>query len=187
MEKRQKAEMLSVLLIAVEIGKELIKYSYGGYSMDGLTVAEVLKNIVDIGITPVLLVIFIVFFIRRANDDDARVKKAYSDAQKKIEDCNKEVKDRENTLMSENAKREEILRQESEKRENLIRREAEKREGILMANQDRMLNSMDQITSSLSKIEISLNKMESRHESDITQIKDQMHNLEHKIDHMGGS
>ena len=81
-----------------------------------------------------------------------------TDAQKKIEDCNREVKERENTLMAENAKREEILRSESEKRENLIRKEAEKRESILMANQDRMLNSMDAITQSLSKIEISLRR-----------------------------
>lgn len=187
MEKRHKAEMISITLVAAEVGSSLAKYSDGGYNMDGLTIAEVLKNIVDIGITPVLLVIFIVFFIRRANDDDARVKQAYSDAQKKIEDCNREVKERENTLMAENAKREEILRSESEKRENLIRKEAEKRESILMANQDRMLNSMDAITQSLSKIEISLNKMESRHEQDITQLKDQMDVLEHKIDHMGGS
>ena len=176
MEKRHKAEMISITLVAAEVGSSLAKYSNGGYNMDGLTIAEVLKNIVDIGITPVLLVIFIVFFIRRANDDDARVKQAYSDAQKKIEDCNREVKERENTLMAENAKREEILRSESEKRES-----------ILMAKQDRMLNSMDAITQSLSKIEISLNKMESRHEQDITQLKDQMDVLEHKIDHMGGS
>ena len=146
MEKRHKAEMISITLVAAEVGSSLAKYSNGGYNMDGLTIAEVLKNIVDIGITPVLLVIFIVFFIRRANDDDARVKQAYSDAQKKIEDCNREVKERENTL-----------------------------------------NSMDAITQSLSKIEISLNKMESRHEQDITQLKDQMDVLEHKIDHMGGS
>ena len=171
MEKRHKAEMISITLVAAEVGSSLAKYSNGGYNMDGLTIAEVLKNIVDIGITPVLLVIFIVFFIRRANDDDARVKQAYSDAQKKIEDCNREVKERENTLMAE----------------NVIRKEAEKRESILMANQDRMLNSMDAITQSLSKIEISLNKMESRHEQDITQLKDQMDVLEHKIDHMGGS
>lgn len=84
MEKRHKAEMISITLVAAEVGSSLAKYSNGGYNMDGLTIAEVLKNIVDIGITPVLLVIFIVFFIRRANDDDARVKQAYSDAQKKL-------------------------------------------------------------------------------------------------------
>ena len=52
--------------------------------MDGLTVTEVVKNVVDIGITPVLLIVFIVFFIHRAKDDDTRVKKSNSEAQKAI-------------------------------------------------------------------------------------------------------
>ena len=114
------------------------------------------------------------------------MKKAYADAQEKIEESSKAIRDREDVLMAENAKREELLRQECEKRENLIRKESEKRESILMANQDRMLNSLDKITESLDKLEKSLSKMETRHEQDIGQIKDQMHNLEFKIDHMGG-
>ena len=83
--------------------------------------------------------------------------------------------------MAESAKREELIRQEAEKRENLIRKEAEKRESILMANQDRMLNSLDKITDSIAKIEQSLSRMESRHEQDIGQLKGQVQNLENKL------
>ncbi len=148
--------------------------------MDGLTVTEVVKNVVDIGITPVLLIVFIVFFIHRAKDDDTRVKKSNSEAQKAI-------REREDMLLAESARREELIRQEAEKRENLIRKEAEKRESILMANQDRMLNSLDKITDSIAKIEQSLTKMETRHEQDIKDLKNQMHSLEDKItDHKGG-
>ena len=148
--------------------------------MDGLTVTEVVKNVVDIGITPVLLIVFIVFFIHRAKDDDTRVKKSNSEAQKAI-------REREDMLLAESARREELIRQEAEKRENLIRKEAEKRESILMANQDRMLNSLDKITDSIAKIEQSLTKMETRHEQDIKELKNQMHSLEDKItDHKGG-
>lgn len=187
MEKKQKVERMAVVLIAAEVISLIAKTNNGGYQMEGLTLAEIISYTVDVGLTPILLILFIVFFMRRANDDDARVKQAYADAQKKIEECNKEVRERENTLMAESAKREEILRQESEKRENLIRKEAEKRESILMANQDRMLGSMDRISDSLNKIEASLSKMESRHETDIMQIKDQMHSLEQKIDGIGGA
>ncbi len=147
---------------------------------------ENIGQIADAGVTLVLAVVLLVFFIARTKDDDARVKKAYADAQEKIEESSKAIRDREDVLMAENAKREELLRQECEKRENLIRKESEKRESILMANQDRMLNSLDKITESLDKLEKSLSKMETRHEQDIGQIKDQMHNLEFKIDHMGG-
>lgn len=39
MEKRHKAEMISITLVAAEVGSSLAKYSNGGYNMDGLTIA----------------------------------------------------------------------------------------------------------------------------------------------------
>jgi uncharacterized protein YydD (DUF2326 family) len=192
--ERKKRELAAAALIAAQITDGAVKYTYyyGGHRMGILLTADagfstIMESVVNVGITPVLLVVFIIFFLRRAKDDDSRVKAAYEDAQKKIEENNRLVQEREDTLMAESAKREEILRQEAEKRESLIRKEAEKRESILMTNQDRMLDSMDKITESLSKIENSLNKMESRHEADIGQLKNQMQNLEDKIDHMGGN
>lgn len=183
---KRRMSLISMILIGINLVDRIAIYAAGGVAMDDFTFTELAKFVVEVGITPALLIAFTVFFIRRASDDDARVKSAYAEAQQKIEDCNKEVRERENVLMAESAKREEILRQEAERRENLIRKEAEKRESILMANQERMLGSMDKITDALSKIELSLNNMEARHESDINRIKDQMDSLEHKIDRMGG-
>lgn len=187
MEKRHKAECAAVMLATAELISLTAKIGNGGYRMvEGFTVAEVISYVVDVGLTPVLLILFIIFFIRRASDDDVRVKQAYADAQSKIEHCNQEVRERENMLLAESAKREEILRHEAEKRENLIRKEAEKRESILMNNQERMMNTMDQISRSMQKMENSLGKMESRHELDIKRLHDQMHSLEQKIDNIGG-
>lgn len=151
-------------------------------AVEGITFSESAKLLVDLGVAVFFALIFVFYFIHKAISDDKRVNKAYSEAQEKIKDCDRQIRERENFLLSESAKREEIIRQESEKRENLIRKEAEKRESILMANQDRMVDSMREITVSLSKIENSLNKMESRHETDIRQIKAQMETMEGKID-----
>lgn len=150
--------------------------------IEELAFSESGKWVAELGVSIVLLLIFVFYFIRKSINDDRRVNRAYDDAQEKIAACDRQIRDRENFLLSESAKREEIIRQESEKRENLIRKEAEKRESILMANQDRMVDSMREITVSLSKIETSLNRMESRHETDIRQIKAQMENMEGKID-----
>lgn len=150
--------------------------------IENLAFSESSKWVAELGVSIVLLLIFVFYFIRKSISDDKRVNKAYDDAQEKIAACDREIRERENYLLSESAKREEIIRQESEKRENLIRREAEKRESILMANQDKMVDSMREITASLSKIETSLTKMESRHETDIMQIKAKMETMEGKID-----
>lgn len=150
--------------------------------VEDLAFVETGKWVAELGAPIALLLIFVFYFIRKSISDDKRVNKAYDDAQEKIAACDRQIRERENYLLSESAKREEIIRQESEKRENLIRKEAEKRESILMANQDKMVDSMREITISLSKIETSLNKMESRHETDIRQIKAQMETMEGKID-----
>lgn len=150
--------------------------------MEGLAFSEAGEWVAELGVAIVLLLIFVFYFISKSISDDKRVNKAYDEAQEKIAACDRQIRERENYLLSESAKREEIIRQESEKRENLIRKEAEKRESILMANQDKMVDSMREITISLSKIEASLNKMESRHETDIRQIKSQMETMEDKID-----
>ncbi len=132
----------------------------GGYGMDGMSIAETIKFITEVGITPVLLVLFVWFFISRSKDDDNKVKEAYKTAQENMENNNRAVRDREDYLMAESAKREEIIRQEAERREKLIRQEAEKRESILMASQDRMLGTLDNIATSLNKMEGALTKLE---------------------------
>lgn len=187
MEKRQKAESAVAILAIAELISLTVKIGNGGYQMvEGITFAELISYVVDVGLTPVLLIVFLVLFVRRSNDDNAKAQQAHEDAQNKVEQCNREAREREDMLLAENAKREEILRREAEKRENLIRKEAEKRESILMGNQERMMNTMDQISRSMQKIENSLGKMETRHELDIKRLHDQMHSLEQKIDNIGG-
>lgn len=133
----------------------------GGNGMDGMGMAETIKFIMEVGITPALLVLFVWFFISRSKDDDNKVKDAYRTAQENMERNNEAVRNREDYLLAESAKREEIIRQEAERREKLIRQEAEKRESILMAGQDRMLNTLDNIAASLNKMEGSMARLES--------------------------
>lgn len=131
----------------------------GGNRMD-ISFTEIVKNAIEMGLVPVLLILFVMFFIRRAKDDDSKVKQAYESAQKNIEENNKILREREDYLLAESAKREEIIRQEGERREKIIRHEAEKRESILMASQDRMMGNLDTIANSLSKMEGAFGKFE---------------------------
>jgi len=123
---------------------------------------EMVRTIVDIGITPVLLLVFIYYFLSKAKSDDERVKQAYDDAQKKMEQTNELIAQREKQLMDESCRREELIRQEAESRETLIRKESEKRESILMGNMERMVQSMETITRSMSNIDQSLAKVNER-------------------------
>lgn len=186
MREQKRVKLAAMALVAGQLLDKAVRYSNGGMIMEELTLATIIQFVVDIGLTPVLLIVFIVFFLMRSKDDDARVQKAYADSQKSIEEINQAARERENTLMSEFAKREELLRQESEKRENIIRKESEKRENILMCNQERMVESMNAISTSLSKIEATLSKMEARHERDINGLKQEMQNITYKIDKMDG-
>lgn len=119
-------------------------------------------SIVDKGITAILLIIFVGYFLRRSRNDDNKVKEAYETSQKNMEEQNKAVREREDYLLAESAKREEIIRTEAERREKLIRAEAEKRESILMASQDRMLDTLDNIAASLNNVERSVAKQDQR-------------------------
>lgn len=128
--------------------------------MDGIGMAETIRFITEVGITPVLLILYVRFFISRSKDDDNKVKEAYKTAQDNMERNNEAFREREDYLMAESAKREELIRQEAERREKLIRQEAEKRESILMASQDRMLETLDNIAGSLNRMEGALTKLE---------------------------
>lgn len=139
-----------------------------------MTFGEIMRSVVDIGITPVLLVVFIIYFIYKSKND-VRVNKA-----------NEMLLQREQQLADEAAKREKLIRQESEKqlqlimeerarreqqlledgnrREEMIRRESEKRESILMGNMERMIQNMDRITETMRNIDLSMTKTNERME-----------------------
>lgn len=123
-----------------------------GIRMDAGTV-EAIKNIIDVGITPVLLIIFVFYFINKSKGDDKRVNEAFQTAQAKIEEITGSAREHEDLILAENAKREEMLRSEAEKRETMLRKEAEKRESLLMLNLEKITASMDNITRTLDKME----------------------------------
>lgn len=127
-----------------------------------MTEIEMIRTIVDIGITPVLLIVFIFYFLSKSRSDDERVKQAYDEAAKKIAETNEVIAQREKQLTEESARREEMIRQEAENRETLIRKENEKRESILMGNMERMVQSMETITQSMRNIDQSLAKVNER-------------------------
>ena len=92
-----------------------------------LATAEIVNLVDKFGTTIVMLVIFVVYFLNKARNDDKRVADtqkaalesitdAYNDAQEKIEEANRAIREREDILIRNNMEREEILRKESEKR-----------------------------------------------------------------------
>lgn len=175
--KLRAASAAIYLTAALRVMTEI--YCLGGNGMEGMSLAEIIKFITEVGITPVLLILFVGLFISRSKDDDNKVKDAYKTAQENMERNNEVVREREDYLMAESAKREEIIRQEAERREKLIRQEAEKRESILMASQDRMLNTLDSIAESLNKMENSMIKLEvsyTKSESRLAAVERKMQN-----------
>ena len=132
-----------------------------------------LKEIIDIGITPVLLIVFV--FISKSKGDDKRVNTAYKETQEKIEEMTASARMHEDAMAAENARREEMLRTEAEKRETMLRKEAEKRESMLMLNMEKITVSMDSITRTLDRMENSFSGIESRLEK-----------IEYKIGEDGG-
>lgn len=175
-------QVVAVLMMGLETCKLLSAAVQIGGTMEGMTVAEAMKVVVEVGITPALLLIFVVFFLRKSNEDDAKVKEAYENAQETLSSNNKAVRDREDYLISESMKREDIIRQEAEKREKLIRQEAEKRENILMVSQDRMLDSLDSIAKSLARMEGAFCKME----ASFAKMENRMDKIERKVSEGNG-
>lgn len=170
--KHFRMNLVAVLIFVTTAIKTVEKVISGGNRME-MTVTELVKSVIEIGITPALLLVFVYYFLTKSKDDDMKVKKAYEesqqnvknayeDAQRKIEETNKIIRDREDILIANNTRREEMIRTEAEKRENIIRKEAEKRESILMCNMERMVNSMDAISRSLNKMEGAFSKVEDR-------------------------
>lgn len=138
-----------------------------------MTTAEMMNFISDFGVTIVMLVIFVGYVLQKAKNDDKRVAdaqsaaieattEAYNDAQVKIEEANRAIREREDILIKNSMEREEILREESKKREELIRKESEKRESILMLNMEKITESMHSITKALNEIQESFSGVDRR-------------------------
>ena len=115
-----------------------------------MEIAEIIKFAVDIGITPVLLFMFVKYFITQDEKRNASVMAEH------------QAKERENMLLAESQRREELIRSEALEREKLIRREAEKREGILLTNLERVTDTMGKISESMQEIQQTIGKIDDR-------------------------
>lgn len=137
------------------------------------TMAEIMSFIENNSVALAILAVLIRYILQKAKNDDKRVAEAqqaaiettkavYDDAQKKIEEANRAIREREDILLQNSMEREEILRKESEKREELIRQESEKRESILLLNMERITASMGDITRALDEIKKSFSGIDRR-------------------------
>lgn len=129
-----------------------------------MTFGEIMRSVVDIGITPVLLVVFIIYFIWKSKNDDARVNKANEMLLQREQQLADEAEKQLQLIMEERARREQQLLEDGNRREEMIRRESEKRESILMGNMERMIQNMDRITETMRNIDLSMAKTNERME-----------------------
>lgn len=138
-----------------------------------MTFSEVMKNVVDIGVTPVLLLIFICYFLSKSKSDDARVaksnealleweRKMNEEAAKREKLIRQEAEKQLQLLTEDRARREQQLIEDCNRREDLSRKESEKRESILMGNMERMIQNMDRITETMRNIDLSMAKVNER-------------------------
>ena len=109
-----------------------------GVSMMDAGTLETLKQVIDVGITPVLLLVFVYYFINKSKGDDKRVNAAYRETQEKIEKMTSSARMHEDAMAAENARREEML------------------------NMEKITVSMDSITRTLDRMENSFSGIESR-------------------------
>ena len=128
--------------------------------MADMTMTQIISSIVEVGLVPVLLVIFVGYFIKRDERRDEEVKAERKNAQEQIDRINEQLKARENMLMVESAKREELIRHEATEREKLIRQETDKRENALMYNMSEMTQTMSKISDSMSDIKQTIQQMQ---------------------------
>lgn len=168
---RKGMNITALLLMATTVISTLQAIMEAQADMDTM---EAIKQIIDIGITPVLLLIFVYYFINKSKNDDKRVEESYQEAQSKIDETIKTSREHEDLMASENAKREEMLRQEAERRENILRKESEKRESILMLNMEKITDSMTSMTKTMDRMESAFAGMEKR-----------LENIEYKIEEGG--
>lgn len=176
MDKNKKGMNITALLLmattVIQTGEAIME------AQAGMDTIDVIKQIIDVGITPVLLLVFVFYFINKSKTDDKRVEDANQNASSKIDETLKASREHEEVMLAESAKREEMLRQEAERRENMLRKEAEKRESILMLNMEKITDSMTSMTKTMDRMESAFSGIEKR-----------LENIEYKIEEgaVGGS
>lgn len=176
MDKNKKGMNITALLLmattVIQTGEAIME------AQAGMDTIDVIKQIIDVGITPVLLLVFVFYFINKSKTDDKRVEDANQNASSKIDETIKASREHEEVMLAESAKREEMIRQEAERRENMLRKESEKRESILMLNMEKITDSMTSMTKTMDRMESAFSGIEKR-----------LENIEYKIEEgaVGGS
>ena len=176
MDKNKKGMNITALLLmattVIQTGEAIME------AQAGMDTIDIIKQIIDVGITPVLLLVFVFYFINKSKTDDKRVEDANQNASSKIDETLKASREHEEVMLAESAKREEMLRQEAERRENMLRKESEKRESILMLNMEKITDSMTSMTKTMDRMESAFSGIEKR-----------LENIEYKIEEgaVGGS
>ena len=176
MDKNKKGMNITALLLmattVIQTGEAIME------AQAGMDTIDVIKQIIDVGITPVLLLVFVFYFINKSKTDDKRVEDANQNASSKIDETLKASREHEEVMLAESAKREEMIRQEAERRENMLRKESEKRESILMLNMEKITDSMTSMTKTMDRMESAFSGIEKR-----------LENIEYKIEEgaVGGS
>lgn len=132
--------------------------------MEGATFTAATAAADNIGITAVLLLIFVFFFIWKCRDDAKKQDAERQEYQENMEKMNERLSERENMLIAQSEKREEMLKADADRREKLLCEESAKRESILMVNMERIADSMDNITKTLGKMEGRLDRIEQKME-----------------------
>ena len=125
-----------------------------------------LGKIIEIGITPALLIVFVLYFLkregRREEQQEDQLVKRDERWQKELETSNASFKELVNVLLAEGTRREEIMRSEAEKREKIMRQEAEKREAALMRTVDGFSQSTEKICETMDEMKKAFIQMEVR-------------------------
>lgn len=169
MDKNKKGMNITALLLmattVIQTGEAIME------AQAGMDTIDIIKQIIDVGITPVLLLVFVFYFINKSKTDDKRVEDANQNASSKIDETLKASREHEEVMLAESAKREEMLRQEAERRENMLRKESEKRESILMLNMEKITDSMTSMTKTMDRMESAFSGIEKR-----------LENIEYKIE-----
>jgi len=117
-----------------------------------------IPTIIENGMTPALLLVFIYYFLNRDKTRD-----------KQLDDMKADSKERMDSVLAEGIRREEILRSEAEKREDIMRQEAERRElmftrsiDILNDTLGKIANSTDELRNAFFKVDLRLEKIEDK-------------------------
>jgi hypothetical protein len=139
--------------------------------------ATMLAWIVEYGVMPVIVSIFIYHFVKRDKKRDEYLAKRDKDWAESLEKCNetaqKGSQEMVNRLLAEGARREELMRQESDKRETILRQESEKREANMMRTIDGFGTSMEKLSDSMNSMSNTLVKIDFRLTSiEQKQVKD---------------